>query len=98
MAFDSQTINHLHEMPNIEIYEYQTFMQEQVDYIEILNTLCHRGATWKTNLKGELMNFKAAFLKNDSSAWFLLVASRIISSGHNSDVTKDRVSLACIAF
>lgn len=63
-------------------------MQEQVDYIEILNTLCHRGATWKTILEGELVNFKATFLKNDPLAWFLLMASIIITTGHSSDVNK----------
>lgn len=65
VAFDSQTINNLYEILNYEIDGYRSFMQEQVDYMEILNTLCHRGATWKTNVKGEIVNFKATFLKND---------------------------------
>lgn len=65
--------------------------------MEILNTLCHRGSTWKTNVKGELVNFKASYLKNDSMSWFLLVASGTIPFGHNSVLIKDRAALVyCI--
>lgn len=97
VAFDIQTIIALYCIPSLEMDGYRAFMQEPVNYMKILNTLCHRGATWKTNMKGELVNFKATFLKNDPLAWFLLVAARIIPSSHSSDVTKDRDTLAyCI--
>lgn len=80
-------------MKSLEMNSYRAFMQKPVAYMEILNTLCHRGATWKTNVKAELVNFKTTFLKNDPLAWFLLVAARIIPSGHSYDVTKDQAVL-----
>lgn len=64
-GIDSQTINAIYEMLNFEMDGYRSFMQDPLDYMKILNTLCHKGAAWKTIVKGELVNFKVTYLKND---------------------------------
>lgn len=84
-------------MPNIENDGYRVFMQEPIDYTDILHTLCHQGVMWKTKDDGEILNFKVTYLKIDYMSWFLLITARIMPSGHISHVTKDRASwIYCI--
>lgn len=75
VAFDSQTINTIYDMPSYDNDEYTAYLGGTVDYNEILRELCHSRARWKLNDDRAPVNFPAQYLKYNPQSWFFFFCS-----------------------
>lgn len=93
VSFSAPTINTLYNMPSYDQDEYRAFVQAPVEFDELIEFLCYRGAVWKLNASGHVMSFPARYLKQAAMAVFLFVIARLMPAKHATDVTKDRAIL-----
>lgn len=93
VAFDIQTINVVYNMPNYDNDGYRALIAGTVDYNDIMRYLCMPGASWKTNVEGNLVNFQAKFVLYEAYSWYLFIASRLMPKSHTSNVTKAKAAL-----
>lgn len=97
VAFDRQSINAMFSIPELDFEHYSFFQSEAYPYEDVINTLCVPGTVWKLNNQRAPITFAATSLKSEAYNWYHFVASRILPSGHVSDVTKSRAGLVyCI--
>ncbi|XP_073311543.1 uncharacterized protein [Primulina huaijiensis] len=96
VAFDAHTINMLYGIPPVMHDEYEEYRAEQVDYNNILQTICIEGAEWRMR-EDVHVSLAKSDLKSVAKDWYSFISARIKPTEHTTTVIKERAILTfCI--
>lgn len=92
VAFDAKTINELFGLQCFENGEFNRYLDEEVNYTAIIQTLCRNGAEWRMT-QDTPVTFKKADMHKHGKRWIDFVAAKLMPSYHTTDITKDLAAL-----
>ncbi|XP_073023626.1 uncharacterized protein [Primulina eburnea] len=92
VAFDARTINTVYGFPEIMHDEYEEYKNGNVDYDNILHTICTQGAEWRMRDNVHLSLAKSD-LREMAKYWYSFITARIKPTEHTTTVIKERAIL-----
>lgn len=92
VKFDHSTINRFYKLPNIDNDEYSTYINDELNLEQVLETIGRPGAQW-TMRGDDPLSFQTSELNNLNKAWLSFIGAKLKPVTHYSDVNKDRAIL-----
>ncbi|GMN64007.1 hypothetical protein TIFTF001_033098 [Ficus carica] len=92
ISFDRSTINRFYGLDGIDDDEYFEYLNDHLDYGEVLKFIVGSGIEWRLN-EGVAVSFMGSALDKHTKAWLYFIGAKLMPVTYFSDVTKDRAVL-----
>ena len=97
VCFGSTAINKFYELPDIpddESHSFHDFLENHVDWEEVINDVCKSETNWKfCATSNEVSIFPTKQLAAFPRAWFYFISAKLMPASHLSSVHRNRAAL-----